>query len=147
MALVSFESMFVIRTACTKTGKHSKSIVPVDPRVVSHFWFAIRDLRSSLVGVCTIKSPLGSLLIPAARGAKKSLLMLSRIALLLSPRTFERSIGSENLIFTSRRRWAVGLIGWICPIEGEVGAVVLPWPTIEAQLRTGLLFDQEEAAN
>jgi len=72
--------------------------------------------------------------------------MLSRIALLLSPSTFERSIGSENLIFTSRRRWAVGLIGWTGPNEGEVEAVVLPWAAIEAQLRAGLILDREEAA-
>ena len=104
IALVLSKSMFVIRTVCTKTGKRSRSISPVDPRLVSHFWFAIRDLRSSSVGACTTRSPLGSLLIPAARGARKSLLMLSRIALLLSPSTFERSIGSVNLIFTSRRR-------------------------------------------
>ena len=79
----------------------------------------------SLVEVCTTKSLLRSLLIPIAQGAKKALLMLSRIALLLSPKTFERSIGSENFILTSRRRWAVGLISWIGSTRGKVEAEVL----------------------
>jgi hypothetical protein len=145
IALVSSKSIFAICTACTKTGKRSKSTTLVDPRLVSHFWFAIRDLRSSSVRVCTTRSPLGSLLIPATQGARKSLLILSRIALLLSPSTFERSVRLENLIFTSRRRWAVGLTSKASPNKGEVKAVVLPKAAMEAQLRAGLLLDREEA--
>ena len=93
--------IFVICIAYTKTGKYSRSTTLVDPRLVSYFWFAIKDLQLSLVRVCTTRSLLGSLLILAVQGARKSLLILSRIALLLSPSTFERSIESENLIFTS----------------------------------------------
>jgi hypothetical protein len=74
--------------------------------------------------------------------------MLSKIALLLSPSTFKRSIRLVNLIFTSQRRWAVGLTGWTGPNKGGVVAVavVWPWAAIEAQLRAALLLGRREAA-
>ena len=58
---------------------------------------------------------------------------------LLPAQAPDRSMESVNLIFSSRRRWAVVLTAWAGPNDREVEQGVVPDAATEAQLRVRLV--------